>query len=258
MNYSICYGRTVPVQIIIPIFSNYVLSGPENVTAYFKEYRDFSSTTRAKNILKNAFGCPSHLVHLFDHQNASSRTGAKSPGQPEGFTHSFIHRVITTGLSGAQLDALTTRFQQYLVERSEAVANEIGPDWIALPNLTSFAEVILFEASMRSTFGTAIFDVNPTLAEDFSNFDRSVGTLFMGLPRWLNPAAHRARDKMVKNFQRWQKYAREHCDISKLADIDWDPYYGTKYNQERQNFLTKRGIMDETARAAENLAFAWA
>ena len=208
--------------------------------------------------MRNAFGCPSHLVHLFDQQNGSSRPELKSPGRPPGFAPSFIHRVLTAGLSGAQLDVQTSRFQQYLVERIEASTNEIGPDWIALPDLTSFAEVILFVASMRSTLGTGIFCVNPALAEDFSNFHQSVGTLFMGLPRWLNPAAHRARDKMVKNFERWQKYAREHCDISNLDDVDWDPYYGTKYNRDRQKFLTKRGIMDETARAAENLAITWA
>lgn len=233
------------------------MSGPEYVTAYFKESRDLSATMRAKTIFQNAFGCPSHLLHLFDLQNASSSPESKSPGRPEGFAGSFIHRVVINSLSGAQLDTLTTRFQHHLVERIEASANQIGADWTELPDLTSFAEQLLFEASMRSNFGTKIFVVNPSLAEDFSKFDRSVGTLFMGLPRWLNPAAHRARDQMVKNFERWQKYAREHCDISNLNDVDWDPYYGTKYNQERQKFLNKRGIMDETARAAENLAFAW-
>lgn len=235
------------------MFSNYVLSGPENVTAYFKEFRDLSTTVRAKTIMQNAFGCPSHLVDQFMPQNPLSR-----PGRPEGLLDSLLHRAMINGHSGAQLEALTARYQKFLVERIEDSANKIGADWTAFPDLTSFAEQQVLEAAMRSSFGTCIFSVNPTFAEDFWNFSRCIGTLFMGLPRWLNPGARRIRNKMVENMKRWQKYAREHCDISTLGDVEWEPCYGSKFNRERQNYKTQRGIIDETARAAEDLAFTWA
>lgn len=208
--------------------------------------------------MKNTFGCPSHLVDLFRPQVPSSKPESKSTGRLEESIDSLMHRAIITGLSGAQLEALSARFQKYLAEQIEDSANEIGADWTAFPDLTSFVQKHVLEAAICSSFGTCIFSLNPSFAEDFWNFNRSVGALFMGLPRWLNPVAHRAREKMLKNVKRWQKYAREHCDISKLGDTEWEPYYGSKFNRERQNFLTKRRIIDETARASENFAFTWA
>lgn len=234
------------------------MSGPENIAAYFKESRDLSATNRSVTIMKNAFGCPSHLVHLFKPQILSSKAESESASRPEENIEHLIHRAINTGLSGAHLDALTARFQKYLAKQIEDAANEIGADWTAFPDLTSFVQEQVFEAAIRSSFGTYIFSLNPTLAEDFWDFNRCVGALFMGLPQWLNPTAHRAREKMLRNLERWQKYTREHCDIASLGDVEWEPYYGSKFSRERQNFLTKRGIIDETARAAENFAFIWA
>jgi cytochrome P450 len=80
----------------------------------------------------------------------------------------------------------------------------------------------------------------------------------MGLPAWLTPQAHRMRTKMVQSIARWEKHAQEHCDVDELGDVDWEPYYGSRFIRERQTLLTRRGIMDETARAAENFAFMWA
>lgn len=258
VNFSTYYGRAVPIQIVLPVFSNYVLSGPEWVAAYFRESRDLCTTARGLTTLENAFGCPNHLVDLFRPQITPSKPETKSKSRPEEDIEYLMHRAINTALSGAPLDSLTAHFQEHLVKQIEDSASEIGADWIAFPDLTSFLGRHVFEAATRSMFGTYLFSLNPTLAEDFWNHNRFIGALFMGLPRWLNPVAYRAREKMLKNFVRWQKYAREHCDIADLGDVEWEPYYGSKYTRERQNFLTTRGIINETARAAENFAFIWA
>ncbi|KAL8728151.1 MAG: hypothetical protein Q9166_005601 [cf. Caloplaca sp. 2 TL-2023] len=202
----------------------------------------------------NAFGCPSNLVDAFKPQSPT-----KSSTQPHENVEHLIHRAVKTGLSGVHLDALASRFQEYLVSQIETNSACHSDDgWTDLPDLNAFVEKHVFEAAVRSMFGTYILSLNPTLAEDFWNFNRAIGALFMGLPQWLNPAAYKARDKMLRSIEKWQKHAREHCNIESLADVDWEPYYGSKFIRERQGLLTKRGIMDETARAAENFAFMWA
>lgn len=202
----------------------------------------------------NAFGCPSHLVDAFRPQPSP-----KSSTQPKESIEQLIHAAVKTGLSGAHLDALTVRFQEYLVEQIKTdAAIPMDDSWTQLPDLNTFVEKCVFEAAVRSMFGTHMLVLNPTLAEDFWKFNRVIGTLFMGLPRWVNPAAYRARDKMLRNIEKWQQHARQHCNIEKLGDVDWEPYYGSKFIRERQGLLTKRGIMNETARAAENFAFMWA
>ncbi len=253
------FGRTVPTRIILPIFSNYVVSGPESVTAYFRESRDLSTTSRSVIVMVNAFGCPGHLVDLFRPQNQSAKLQTTSTNRPQESIEYIIHKAVNTGLSGQALDALTARFQECLVKQvKEDAERKIRDDWIELPDLNAFVEKHVFEAAVHSMFGTYILSLNPTLADDFWNYNKFIGALFMGLPRWLNPKAYRAREKMVDNVRRWLRYAREHCDIEKVGDVDWEPYYGSKFIRERQGLLTQRGILDETARAAENFAFIWA
>jgi hypothetical protein len=209
--------------------------------------------------MENAFGCPSHLVDLFRPQTPLINPQATPTTRPEESIEYTIHKAVNTGLSGPHLDALTARFQEYLVKQvEEDVESKIGYDWIEFPDLNAFVEKHVFEAAVRSMFGTYMLSLNPTLAEDFWNFNRHIGALFMGLPWWLNPRAYREREKMIQNIKRWQKYAREHCDIASVGDVEWEPYYGSKFIRERQGLLTKRGILDETARASENFAFMWA
>ncbi|KAL8777115.1 MAG: hypothetical protein Q9194_002741 [Teloschistes cf. exilis] len=202
----------------------------------------------------NAFGCPEYLADAFK-PHSQTRTAI----QPTENIEKLIHLAIKTGLSGPHLDALTERFQQYFAEQIQ-LDQLIGPDddWLPVNDLNAFVEKRVFEAAVRSMFGTHMLSLNPELADDFWNFNRVIGTLFMGLPRWLSPAAYRARDKMLRSIKDWQRHARDHCPVEKFQGIDWEPYYGSKFIRERQGLLTKRGIMDETARAAENLAFMWA
>ena len=207
----------------------------------------------------NGFGCPSHLVDAFKPQTRSAGSAENSSTALEEDVEQLIHRSIRNGLSGLHLDSLTARFQHYLQVQSEAdLACMKGDEWTGLPDLNGFVEKHVFEAAIGSMFGTHILSLNPTLAEDFWNFNRVIKSLFMGLPRWTNPAAYRARDKMLESIQKWQTYAGQHCDIARVGDVEWEPYYGSKFIRERQVLLTKRGIVDERARAAENFAFMWA
>lgn len=244
----------MPVRIIIPGFPNYVLSGPENVVAYFKESRDLSTTLRGIVMVQRIFGCPGHLLHIYE----PKKPEIKSMSPPGEDIESLIHRSTNISLSGAHLDGLAARFQKFLIKQVENSESEIGSDWTAYPDLISFAEKQIFEAAICSMFGTSILSVNPTFADDFWSHSRSIGTLILGLPRWLSPAACRTRDKMLENVKRWHKYVDENCDIATLGDVDWEPYYGSKFSRERQEVLTKRGLTDETAKAAEIFAYIWA
>ncbi|KAL8707416.1 MAG: hypothetical protein Q9220_007561 [cf. Caloplaca sp. 1 TL-2023] len=247
--------RSVPTQIILPIFSNYVISGPESITAYFKDSKDLSTTSRSLAVLVNAFGCPNHLAYLFEPQKPSTGPSIIVDENIE----QLIHRAVQTGLSSAHLDALTTRYQKSLAAAIDADPTfDTGSNWTELRDLNAFVERRVFDAAVQSMFGTYMLSLNSTLSDDFWTFNRAIGTLFMGLPQFLSPAAYRARDKMLQNIKRWQRHGKEHCEITQLDDVGWEPCFGSKFIRERQILLDKRGITDETARAAENFAFMWA
>jgi hypothetical protein len=71
---------------------------------------------------------------------------------------------------------------------------------------------------------------------------------------------YRARDKMVENVKRWHQYALEHYDVSKAEedDVEWEPYFGSKFGRVRQLTFMKFKALDDTARAAEDLGVLWA
>ncbi|CZT52281.1 uncharacterized protein RSE6_13579 [Rhynchosporium secalis] len=246
--------RAIPVRIVLPIFSNYVVSGPENVLAYFRESRSLSTTSRSVIIMKNAFGCPAHLVHQFEPREIP--LGSK----PEDNMEHQILRALNTGLSGTHLEGLAARFQDSLGEKIEKAFSDgdFATKWKEFPDLSKFVESLVFEAAVQAMFGIHMLALNPTFTEDFLKFNSNIGTLFMGLPRFMNPSACKTREKMVENIKRWLDFTSENCPIESLEDIDWEPFYGSKFIRERQVLLTRRGIVDETARAAENFAFMWA
>lgn len=237
------------MSISLPGFASIVISGPEAVVAFFRENKRLSATSRSLTVMTNAFGCPAHLVDQF-----KSRTTAD--GRPDP-VEELIHRCFQSSLSGPGLDALTERFQT----RLSTTLAENGPPagrWVAIPDLGEFVHNQVFLAVTHEFFGPYMLTLNPTIAEDFWEFNACVRSLFMGLPSLLIPQAYQLRDKMVMNILRWQRHAMEHCDVDAIPEVDWEPYYGSKVVRERQILLNKRGIMDERARAAENFAFMWA
>lgn len=167
---------------------------------------------------------------------------------------------LQTMLAGPGLEVLAERYQDEVVRQlmaSEKVPE--GDEWVELPDLISFVECHILEAATRALYGPYLVSLNPTVAKDFWEFNKRVKSMFMGVPKWMNPLAIKARNKMTDNIKRWQRYTAAHCNIEDIPDdVEWEPYYGSKYTRVRQKLLTKRDIMNESARAAENLAFVWA
>ena len=241
------FGQGVPVRVNLAMFSSYIVSGPEAVGAFLKDpTRNLSQTARSLNIMEHAFGCPPHLVQEFR-------------ARPDTDLEHQIHTALQSMLSGSRLEILAGRYQEAVVNQVMEGDGKMGDDWVELPDLCTFVEKHIFEAATRAVFGPNLIAQAPNLSEDFWNFNRHVKSMFMGVPKWMNKTAVRARDKMTGSVKRWQRYAAEHVDIKSIPeDVEWEPYYGSKSTRIRQQLLTRRGIMDESARAAENLAFMWA
>ena len=196
--------------------------------------------------MEHAFGCPPEDVEKY------------KPLPGTEIEHE-INSAMRGFLDGPGLGAIAGRYQEYVVDQLLRFKAEEIHDWIELPNVCSFVENQILLGATRAVYGTHAVDVNPDLADDFWNFNRHVKSMFMGVPRWLNGPGFKARDKMTGDIKRWQRHAEEHVNIDEIPDdVQWEPYYGARPTRKRQQLLTKRGILDPSARAAENLAFLWA
>ncbi|KAH7320698.1 cytochrome P450 [Stachybotrys elegans] len=244
-------GPAIPTKIKLFSFSTYIVSGPESIASFFKENLYLSATSRSIVVMENAFGCPHEHVDLF-------RPRVTADGRPDDIEH-MIHRSIQGGLSGPRLETLTAQFQARLAESLLGQTDkEHQGKWIEVDDLHGLVQKHVFAAMVHTLFGSYMLSLNPTIASDFWEFNKSVRSLFMGLPPWMTPGALKMRSKMLESIKRWQRHAQENCNFDDISDMDWEPYYGCRHVRERQALLTQRGILDETARAAENFAFMWA
>jgi len=70
-----------------------------------------------------------------------------------------------------------------------------------MPDLHSFVQVELFEASVEAMCGPIIFRLNPDFTKEFWEFDRCRPNLFKGYPRWMVPGSYRALYKALKSVK---------------------------------------------------------
>lgn len=118
----------------------------------------------------------------------------------------------------------------------------------------------IMTAAITAMFGPHLIALNPTFVQDFWSWNIDIGPLFMGLPRWLIPGAYRRRDKMLHSIERWHQYAHENYDCSNedADDVDWEPFFGSRFSRRRQQMFGKWEAMDARAKAAEDMSFIWA
>ena len=146
------------------------------------------------------------------------------------------------------------------LSRNILADTNLRSEWTELSDFWYFVQTLIFPASTETLFGSFFLSLNPTLTEDFWEFDRSVPTLLKGLPCWLSPRAYKARDKMLRAVKKWHTFAIEYSDFSRTEpdDPDWDPYFGTKYIKARQKFLHEVEVMNTDGRASEDLGLLFA
>ncbi|KAL2353337.1 cytochrome P450 [Cryomyces antarcticus] len=161
---------------------------------------------------------------------------------------------------GAGLAELATRFMANLAQQLNA-NDDIGyEEWVELPDLYSFLQLEVFNASMNALCGDHFFKLNPDFAADFWEFDKRTPGLFKSLPRWLIPRSYQIRDKLHGCMLTWQNYADEHFDwTDETAEgKEWEPFFGAKIMRQRhQMFAGVEGLSKESA-AANNLGMVWA
>jgi hypothetical protein len=235
-------------------------SGAEHVNAFFK-VKGVSGNANTTVAMEKSFGSPRHSVEFYDADDSghlpTPRAGCTV--QPENRIMYEIHKLVNVNLSGESLMGITSRFQTFLAQQL-IETGEISDEWTNIPDLYSFMQRHVMTAATVSMFGPYILSLNPTFIEDFWAWSKDMGTLYMGLPRWLVPAAYRNRTKVLDNIKRWHKYAHEHYDCSQVGpeDVGWEPYFGSKFSRKRQAMFGRWEQLDETAKAADDLGFIWA
>lgn len=237
------------------------MGDPDHVNILLKPTPAITAGTGRVIAMRNVFGTPNEVIPLYigDDSGPFLKPNPGCQVQPENrirFFHTKNAHKYLAGSNGIRLGELYME----ILSRNISADASIGFDWIQLPDLYLFIQNLVFRAGSESLCGSSILSLNPTLAEDFWEFEQSIPTLLKGFPRWLCPGAYRRRDKVLNMIKKWHKFANEKSDFTKTGfnDPEWDEYFGSKYVKGRQSFLHEIDIMNADGRASEDLGLLFA
>lgn len=204
-------------------------------------------------VMRHVAGAPASALDRVYAADDSGISARPLPGSrvapPQRFYH-LHHRLVVAQMSGRRLGDTAARFAGAFERQLRGVAG--GDAWTPVPDLHAWLGGVVFTASVEALCGTRIFAVNPALARDFRAFYAAVPTLLRGLPRFLAPGAHAARERMLENLRRWNRAARE--APLEAAGPGWDEWWGCEFVKERKRLYGRMaGGVDEDGMAADDL-----
>ena len=245
--YRASCGRATPVAISILRFPMYIISGPENAAEFLKDTsRSLTVTSQSVNFVIQAFGVPKHIAPKFRPQT-NTEHGKE------------LHHAIVHMLSGARLEKLSDHYYGAVVKDVVKEQEKIGNDWVESPDLCDLVKRLVYEASMYAIYGPYLKELNPTLSDDFFDYDGYVPNLATPGAEWTCKKGIKSRNKMMENIRRWMRHGLDHGGYNGIdEEVEWEPYYGSKSTRTRQQILDAREILDEDARVGHNLVFMWA
>lgn len=237
----------------------HVFGSATTATSVFGRSRDFTFEPVIASIMENALGLPPQDQHWF-HPPLEKRPKELESEEPDPrvFVESNL-RIWTKYLSGRWLNLTVDVYLASFVSALDRVLNLSrfsDGNWLAL-DLHGFMSRIVFETSARTFFGPRLEEIwGPTMWEDYKAFgDVAYVGVRTDLIFRLNPRAGRARDRMLKAFERWADIELEDWDET---DGVWNEKWGVRLNCEKEEMARKLGFsLRGRASVHASFLFAW-
>lgn len=251
------YGN-VPVRVRLPMMDMYMVSGDAHIVSLFSQSQIMTNKTYRALAVGNMFGMPKKAQDFLaaDDSGLNPKPHPTSNVKPEHRIDYLTHATLARFLSGPGLKPLVSRFRDNILRRF--ADQDVGSEWIEMPDLYSFLKVQLFTASVEAMCGSRILVLSPEFCEDFWKFDEGLSHLAKGYPRWLIPATYQARNKCLAHVKTWHRFLREHSSREESGyDDSYDPELGAGIMRYRQNMYSKMEAIDADAMASEDLGMLW-
>ncbi|KAH8706987.1 cytochrome P450 [Phaeosphaeriaceae sp. PMI808] len=251
-------GEVTCVRISLLVNCIYLFQDPVAVAAIWKD-SNLSSPVFAYSIgLRYLFGMQEKAIKTYtaDDSGPYRKPHPNSRVAPGSRIDFLTHDSLLRGLTGA---AMTPTFQrvQKIFDRNLAEEN-IGQEWIEMPDLLTFFRKTLGRAVLEAHFGPSLLRINPGFIDDMWLFDEAVPGLAKRLPRFVIPDAYRVRDRLLMQIHNWYQYARQNFrEDSVYADRDGDPFWGSAMSRERQKLLLSIDGQDDASVASTDLGLMW-
>ena len=238
----------------------FFLSRAEDIISLLSQSQTTTNKTYREIAVGQIFGMPSQARKFIasDDSGLSHKPFPESKVLPEQRIDYLTHVSMGKFLHGPGLKPLAARFTKNILRGFSDL--EIGDEWTELPDLYQFIQKCMFDASVPAMFGQHLIRCNPSLCEDFLEFDAAVPDLAKGWPEWMIPKAYKARDRCLEAIKKHHLFLNQHPKdmipdgrVAGYADL-----YGAELIRCRHDMWSKMNGIDANARAAEDLGMMWA
>ena len=239
-------------------YSVYFIYGPENVARLRRYPRTITTPGVTAFVLKTLFGMAPKAIDVYTlddsgvHANPARGSRIVSHNRIDYLTHANFHK----HLLGEELWRTYRGFANSLMSRLDSL--EIQDEWKQYPNLIDYWLPAMTSAMNEALAGPMFESINPKFTEDLLKYYPYLHSLLKGIPRWLIPEAQKLSGRLIRNVEAWHELARTRfCE----RDIDpisgRDPWWGSAFMRERQNFLRKVDNWDAHSIASSDFGIFW-
>jgi hypothetical protein len=171
-----------PALVKIFTYQFYVIRGPDNIKALFKNSGACSSIPFVKFALGYAFGLPAKALRLYDNDDSGGNR-VPHPGSKVEARNRIDYRVyhsMVQFLEGKGLLPFWNRFANNITHQLYNLHSRTGTEWTYGPDLM---ETVGNEATisiMNALCGKYLLSLNPTFLQDYWAFDRNLQTYLQG------------------------------------------------------------------------------
>lgn len=261
------------------MYDFYVVRGPENIKALFKNSWACTSVPFVKFALGHAFGLPSRALSLYD-KDRSGGARVPHPGssiEARNRVDYRVHESMNRFLEGRGLLPFWARFADGITRQLHGLHDRLGTGAEDHADLMKFVGDEATASILNALCGPYLLSLNPSFLQDFWDFDRNLQTYLQGtsgsledaqqralltplagIPWFLAPKAYAARKRVLNAVKLWQEHARAHFDNSAVGADGDDPFWGSSFFRERQAMFLEMDGYDHAAIASQDFGAIWA
>ena len=168
----------------------------------------------------------------------------------------LTHASFRKHLLGDGLHEVYQQFATALVRRLSSL--NIQEEWSTFPDMMQFWMVPMTASMNEALAGNILECLDPNFTKGLLRYFHYSQGMMKGLPRWCIPEAYRLRDSLVLDVKQWHAIARarfKETDIDKNGGAD--PWWGSAFMRERQNFQKDVDNWDHDAIASSDFGVFW-
>ncbi|KAK4448778.1 cholesterol 7-alpha-monooxygenase 2 [Podospora aff. communis PSN243] len=234
----------------------YMIAGARNVSKIFRATANVGQEIFILKMQKYLYGSApaDYAKFLHDKSGRAAKPAPGTEGTPESkrywygmnnLLHGYLARAHDTNVLAG---VYQREFNKVLEEFSTTGWSEVL--------VYGFLQKYMVEAATTTLLGPRILEVNPDFLRVFWDFDGIATSLVWGLPRWMNRAAWKARDRLHAAAARYLYPAVDEFDWKSAdATADWEPVFGSRANREVIRWMKEDGFDPQTIAGAVTVLF---